>query len=79
MRIQEVTTAADRKAFLMLPVRLYRDVSQWIRPLDKDIEGVFDQKVNKAFHFGEVIRWILIGDHDEVIGRVAAFFDRKYA
>lgn len=79
MRIQEVITAADRKAFLLLPVRLYQDVPQWIRPLDKDIEGVFNPKTNKAFHSGEVIRWILMDDNEEVIGRVAAFYDRKHA
>ena len=79
MRAEEVKTAAQRKAFLMLPVRLYKGTPQWIRPLDKDIEGVFDPKSNKAFQHGEAIRWILMNDDGEVIGRVAAFYDSKHA
>ena len=77
MKLQEVTTASDRREFLLLPVRLYRDVPQWIRPLDQDIESVFDTKKNKSFNTGEAIRWILRDDTDQVIGRVAAFYDRK--
>lgn len=77
MELQEVKTASDRRDFLQLPVRLYRDVPQWIRPLDKDIEAVFNPKKNKSYNTGEAIRWILRNDRSEVIGRVAAFYDRK--
>ncbi len=79
MTIQEVSTAADRKAFIELPIRLYRDSPNWIRPLDKDIDGVFDPEKNKAYRTGEAIRWILKDDAGMVIGRVAAFYDRKHA
>lgn len=79
MIVKEVTSGSDRKEFLLLPVRLYRNTPAWIRPLDKDIEAVFDPAKNKAFHSGEVIRWILMNDAGKVIGRVAAFFDRKHA
>ena len=37
------------KEFLLLPVRLYKKENNWIRPLDKDIEAVFDKKTNKTF------------------------------
>lgn len=74
------------REFLMLPVRLYTAPitdavyrQHWIRPLDKDIENVFDPKQNKAFRHGECARWILINDRGETIGRVAAFTDRKKA
>lgn len=79
MTIHEVKNQADRRAFIDLPIRLYRDTPAWIRPLDKDIEGVFDREKNKAFRTGEAIRWILKDDFGVVIGRVAAFFDRKHA
>ena len=77
MKLQEVTTASDCREFRLLPVRLYRDVPHWIRPLDQDIESVFDAKKNKSFNTGEAIRWILRDDTNQVIGRVAAFYDRK--
>jgi len=45
MKIVEVNDRPTRKAFLKFPVALYKN-TPWIRPLDKDIEGVFDPKVN---------------------------------
>lgn len=77
MRIVEVTTKEQAREFLMLPVRLYKDTPVWIRPLDQDIENVFDRKKNKAFRHGECTRWILLNDRSETIGRVAAFVNQK--
>jgi hypothetical protein len=77
MRIEEVTTPAQRREFLMLPVQLYKNEKNWIRPLDKDIESVFDPAQNKFLRQGECTRWLLRNDSGEVIGRVAAFVNRK--
>lgn len=77
MKILEVTTAQHRREFIMLPVRLYKNEPNWIRPLDRDIESVFDPEKNKAFRDGECIRWILQDDNGQTIGRVAAFINRK--
>ncbi len=79
MKIQEVVTTQQVGEFLMLPVRLYRNVHQWIRPLDKDIHDVFDKEKNKAFRHGECVRWILVNGNNETIGRVAAFVNQKTA
>lgn len=76
MTISEVRTPEDAREFLQLPVRLYRNTPQWIRPLDKDIHAVFDKDKNKAFRHGECIRWLL-KDGEKVIGRVAAFVNQK--
>lgn len=77
MQISEVKTAGDIKEFLELPVRLYKNEPNWIRPLDNDVEAVFDDQRNKTFRHGECIRWILKDDHNKVIGRIAAFVDQK--
>lgn len=77
MQIKEVITEYDKKEFLYLPVRLYRNSPMWIRPLDADVEGVFDSEKNKTYHHGECIRWILLNDAGETIGRVAAFINQK--
>jgi len=79
MSLIEVKSKADIKAFLELPVRLYKNEKNWIRPLDKDIEAVFDKKTNKFFRHGECIRWLLKDDKGETIGRVAAFINNKTA
>lgn len=79
MKIIEVTAPAHIREFLLCPVSLYKDEPQWIRPLDKDIESVFDKEKNKTFRHGECIRWILVSDDGKTIGRVAAFINQKAA
>jgi hypothetical protein len=77
MKTVEVKSPDHIREFLMFPVRLYRGNPNWIRPIDKDVEAVFDRKKNKLFAHGECIRWILQNDSGETIGRVAAFIDQK--
>ena len=68
----------NNRQFLQVAVELYKNDPNWIRPLDKDINQVFDKDKNKAFRFGEVIRWILVDDQHQLIGRIAAFIYKKY-
>jgi len=75
--IREVVTKKDVNEFLKLPVRLYQGNDRWIRPLDADIESVFDKDKNKAFRHGECCRWILVDNQGETIGRIAAFVNQK--
>jgi hypothetical protein len=77
MTITEVKNEHQASEFLMLPVKLYKKEPNWIRPLDKDVENVFDPEKNKAFRQGECIRWILQDDSGKTIGRVAAFINKK--
>jgi hypothetical protein len=78
MKMYEVKTDADRRAFLQVAVDIYKDDPQWIRPLDKDIEAVFDPKQNKLFKKGECTRWLLKDDNSRVIGRIASFVNKQY-
>jgi hypothetical protein len=77
MRIIEVTSQAHIRAFLDFPVSLYKNHKGWIRPLDNDIEAVFDKKKNKTFQHGQCIRWIVEDKNGIVVGRVAAFINDK--
>ena len=79
MKLIEVNDKTTVRAFLRFPVRLYKGEKTWIRPLDSDIEQVFDPGKNKFFRHGECIRWILQNDKQETIGRVAAFINKKTA
>ena len=78
MQMHEVKKAADKLAFLQIAVTINRDNINWIRPLDKDIEEVFDPVKNKFFKKGECCRWVLKNDNGEVIGRIAAFINSQY-
>lgn len=77
MKAIEVKTSREIREFITLPVRLYKNHTHWIQPLEKDIEWVFDPTKNKFFSHGECVRWILQNDAGETIGRVAAFIDNK--
>ncbi len=79
MKLREVSSFSDVQEFTQLPVRLYQNVPHWIRPLDKDVESVFDRKQNKTFRHGACIRWILVDKQNQTIGRVAAFINEKNA
>lgn len=76
--MHEVKTAEDKQAFLQVAVDIYKDDPNWIRPLDKDIEEVFNPQKNKFFRKGECTRWILKNDNGQNIGRVAAFVNNTY-
>jgi hypothetical protein len=80
MRILEVANDKKlQKEFLEFPVKLYAQDTNWIRPLDQDIENTFNPAKNKHFNHGECIRWILQSDTGETIGRVAAFINHETA
>ncbi|XZF13767.1 hypothetical protein ACTHGU_18455 [Chitinophagaceae bacterium MMS25-I14] len=78
MVMHEVKTDVDKRLFLEVAVGIYKDDPNWIRPLDKDIEEVFDPAKNKFFKNGECTRWILKNVYGHAIGRIAAFVNKKY-
>ncbi len=78
MQIFEVNSPENIRLFLKLPAQIYKDDPNWIQPLEKDINQVFDKKKNKAFRSGKIIRWILKDAQLKVIGRIAAFTNKKY-
>lgn len=76
MNIIEVNSKKDKEDFIQIACSIYKNEKNWIRPLDKDINSVFDPKTNKAFRKGDVKRWIL-KNNNETIGRIAAFYSSK--
>ena len=78
MQLFSVSDSASAKEFLKVPLIIYKDDPNFIRPLDKDIDDVFDKEKNKTFRFGECTRWLLKDDNDKLIGRIAAFVNKKY-
>src|SRR5689334_5218840 len=78
MELAEVSDKKTAKEFLEVNVLINKNDPNYIRPLDKDINEVFDPKKNKAFRHGEAIRWILKDEEGKLIGRIAAFVNKKY-
>ncbi|MDP4261121.1 MAG: hypothetical protein Q8941_01205 [Bacteroidota bacterium] len=75
IEVKDKITAAD---FIRVNIEINKDDPNYIRPLDKDIHDVFDPAKNKAFRFGEATRWILKSGDGKLIGRIAAFVNKKY-
>ncbi len=64
------------RAFLVMPVGLYKNDKNWIRPLDDDIEKIFTPERNKLFRKGDAIRWVLYNGKNKPVGRIAAFYTK---
>ena len=77
MCILEVTNHRLHRKFLDVVDSIYSRDSNWIRPLDRDIEAVFDPARNIAYSNGEACRWVMLDEADHPIGRIAAFIDRE--
>lgn len=74
-----VDTKENIKEFLNLPSSLYQEDSNYIRPLDKDVEKIFNPAKNKKFRNGDAKRWILKDHKNKTIGRIAAFYESSKA
>ncbi len=77
MRIEEVKSKKQISDFHRLPFDIYANYPQWIPHLQQDVEKVFTPSKNKFWEHGEACRWVLYDTNHNVIGRVAAFINRK--
>jgi hypothetical protein len=78
MQLIEVKDKQSASQFIEVNVLINKNDPNYIRPLDKDIHEVFDPKKNKAFRHGEATRWLLKDENGKLIGRIAAFVNKKY-
>jgi len=79
MRILEVNNKRTNTQFLNIVEKVYKDDPCYVRPLDIEIEGIFNPEINPFFKHGKAVRYILIDDAEDVIGRVAVFINEKKA
>ncbi|KQM28487.1 MULTISPECIES: hypothetical protein [unclassified Sphingomonas] len=72
--VRPVVTAADRKAFIALPYRLYANDPHWVPPLKSEVAGQIDPKKNGWFSHAEAQLYIAERG-GQVVGRVSAHLD----
>lgn len=77
--LSEVITRKDIREFHDLPAFINKSDPNWIRPLTRDVEAIFNPQLNHQFRNGEAIRWLMKDDEGTTVGRVAAFYNRKIA
>ena len=78
MQLIEVKDRPAIRDFLDVNKIINGNNPNYIQPLDKDVSDVFDEKKNKSFRHGEATRWILKNNDGKLIGRIAAFTNKKY-
>lgn len=79
MQIKPVNDSGTESCFLNVPRKIYANDPNWICPLDAEIKDIFIPSRNKKLEFGDAQRWILTKDSGELIGRIAAFYDKRRA
>ena len=75
--VEEVQNTHQKKEFLDFPARLYQHGKNYIRPLDKDINEVFNPEKNKFYKNGECVRF-LFKKKSETVGKIAVFINQSY-
>jgi hypothetical protein len=78
MHVIEVTDKSTAKDFLEVNALLNKSNPNYIRPLDNEVNDVFNPAKNKTYKYGETKRWIAKDDDGNLIGRIAAFTNSKY-
>jgi hypothetical protein len=79
MNLISVTDRKTEVMFLDTARIIYKNDKTWVCPLDKDIKGVFDPRINTYFKHGIVERWVVTDDKNKLTGRIAAFIDFNLA
>ncbi|MGA9212225.1 hypothetical protein [Kaistella sp.] len=78
MKVINVVSKESVSEFLNFPKLLFRKDKNYIRPLDQDVENVFDPKKNKFFRFGDCQRFLFKNDENKTVGKIAVFINKKY-
>ena len=75
--IRPVITKADRKAFVDLPFRLYKDNPNWVPPLKDEAMGLITPGKNPFFEHA-VAQLFLATRDGKVVGRISASIDHMW-
>ena len=78
MQLTEVTGKQAAKDFIKVNVLMNALNPKYIRPLDNEVNDVFDLNKNKQFKYGTAKRWVLKNDQGALTGRIAAYTSTKY-
>ncbi len=79
MHLKKVDDNNTAREWLRVPDTIYSADSNYIPHIRQDIAGIFDPAKNKLFAQGQAARWILVDERGTPMGRIAAFFSRKYS
>lgn len=78
MQLIEVKTKEHENQWIAFPSELFKEDPLYIRPIDQEINDIFDPEKNRFFKYekSEAVRWIVQKD-GKTVGRIAAFINGK--
>ncbi len=71
IRVEPVRSKRDRREFVELPFRLYREDRYWVPPLRRDVYELIDP-ARHPFHKHATVELFLARNGERVVGRIAA-------
>jgi hypothetical protein len=78
MKIIEVNSVATQKEFILVNPIINKNVPNYVRVLNIEIDDIFNPSKNKYYEYGTANRWVSKDDAGNLIGRIAAFTNSKY-
>lgn len=70
--VRPVRTPSDRRAFIELPYRLYRDDPHWVPPLRRDVAELMDPARHPFYQHASAEFFVARDAGGRVVGRIAA-------
>lgn len=77
VRVVPVQGRSERRSFLTLPERLYKDEPAWVPPLLLDLKDLLNPDKH-PFHQHADVQYFLALQGEEVVGRIAAIVNHQY-
>jgi GNAT superfamily N-acetyltransferase len=77
VELRPVAGPADRRAFIRLPWRIYRDDPHWVPPLLLEVAKVLDPS-RHPFHAHADVQYFLARRGRVVVGRIAVFVNHRF-
>lgn len=77
VKIEQVTTRGDRRAFVEFPWRVYRDDPNWVPPLIRERLEYLDPERGPFYEHADVALFMARRGR-EIVGTIAPFVDHRY-
>jgi hypothetical protein len=77
VKIKEVLTKKDKRAFVKFPFTLYKDSPYWVPQITQDEVKLISKETNPAFEFCDAQYWLAY-KNDEIVGRVGGIINHRY-
>ncbi len=77
IQIVPVETPAQRKTFMMLPWKIYKNDPNWVPPLLMDLKKMFNPAKHPFYEYG-TMKLFLAYKNNELLGRIAAITNERF-